>query len=58
MISSLLLSASHTIITFFIVLGLIAFRLAWGHPAFRVIIGYFPKSWQRWLFDESSQKAD
>ncbi len=49
MISLLLVSVGHTIVTFFIILGLIMFRLFWGHPAFRVIIGYFPKSWQRWL---------
>lgn len=53
MTGSLLLGVGRTIITFFIVLGLIAFRLAWGHPAFRVIIGYCPKSWQRWVFDKS-----
>jgi hypothetical protein len=45
-----LLGFGHVLVTFFIVLGLIAFRLVWGHPAFRVIIGYCPKSWQRWLF--------
>ncbi len=52
MISLLLLSVGHTLLIFFIVLGLIAFRLVWGHPAFRVMIRYFPKSWQRWLLDE------
>lgn len=60
MISLLLPSAGHTVLIFFIILGLIAFRLLWGYPAFRVMIRYFPKSWQRWLLDESrlpSQKA-
>ncbi len=52
MISLLLVSVGQGVVTFFIILGLIAFRLMWGHPAFRVIIGYFPKSWQSWLFDE------
>jgi hypothetical protein len=52
MISSLLLGLGHAVLTFFIVLGLIAFRLIWGHPAFRVIIGYLPESWQRWLLNQ------
>jgi hypothetical protein len=46
-------NAGHALLVFFVVLGLIAFRLVWGHPAFRVIIGYLPKDWQRWLFGES-----
>jgi hypothetical protein len=45
-------NAGHALLVFFIVLGLIAFRLVWGHPAFRVIIGYLPKDRQRWFFDE------
>lgn len=49
MISFLLVSVRQGVVTFFIILGLIAFRLMWGHPAFRVIIRYLPKSWQRWL---------
>ena len=49
----LVLGFGHALLTFLIVLGLIAFRLMWGHPAFRVIIGYCPKSWQRWLLDKS-----
>jgi hypothetical protein len=53
MVASLHLSVGHTILTSFIVLGLIAFRLMWGHPAIRVIVGYLPKSWQHWLFDKS-----
>jgi hypothetical protein len=51
MISLTLLSVGHTALIFMIILGLIAFRLLWGHPAFRVMIRYFPKSWQRWLLD-------
>ncbi len=60
MVSLLLLSVGHTLRIFFIVLGLIAFRLVWGHPAFRVMIRYFPESWRRWLLDEPrvpSQRA-
>lgn len=52
MISLLLLSVGHTLLISLIILGLIAFRLVWGHPAFRVMIRYFPKSWQHWLLDE------
>jgi hypothetical protein len=46
------LSLVFTFRTILIILGLIAFRLLWGHPAFRVMIHYFPESWQRWLLDE------
>jgi hypothetical protein len=54
-------SVGHALLNFVVVLGLIAFRLMWGHPAFRVMIRYFPKSWQRWLLDEQrspSEKTD
>ncbi len=57
MINMLLLSAGHTLLTVLIILGLITFRLLWGHPAFRVMMRYFPKSWQRWLLDEPQLPA-
>jgi hypothetical protein len=41
-----------------IVVGLIAFRLVWGHPAFRVMIRYFPKNWQAWLLDEHASPSE
>jgi cytochrome b len=40
-----------------IVVGLIAFRLLWGHPAFNAMIRFFPESWQRWLLDQHEPSA-
>lgn len=41
-----------------IVVGLVAFRLLWGHPAFNAMIRYFPESWQRWLLDQPRPSAN
>jgi hypothetical protein len=35
-----------------IIVGLLAFRLLFGHPAFNAMIRYLPQRWQRWLLDQ------
>jgi hypothetical protein len=44
-----------TFLTFFVVLGLIAFRLLWSAP-FVAKLGLLPKSWQRWILGEPGDK--
>jgi hypothetical protein len=45
-------SLGHVLLVLFIVLALVAFRLAWGLPSWNVVIRYLPTTWQRWLFGE------
>jgi len=54
----MLQSIGHALLIFFIVLGLIAFRLLWPTPLTdKLVIRYLPKSWQRWLLDKPQSSA-
>jgi hypothetical protein len=49
------LAAVFTSLAFFVVLGLVAYRLLWGAP-YLARLGVLPKSWRRWILDEPSDK--
>jgi hypothetical protein len=48
-------AALFSSLAFFIVLGLVAYRLLWGAP-YLARLGVLPKSWRRWISDEPIDK--